>query len=84
MTTTMNCRFEGFEAVFGGRKTKQDKGPASPDTGPSDICPQCGQLWGREAGVKSREGKHLWGPGPVQGAEPQHLRRGQLPGKERE
>ena len=82
MTATMNCRFEAFEAVFGGGKTKQDKGTASPATGPLDFCPQCGQFWGRGPGVKSRGEKHLWGPGPVQGTETQHFQRGQDPGKE--
>ena len=57
MTTMMNCRFEGFEAVLGGRKTKQDKGPASPATGPPDICPQCGQFWGCGHGVKPEKKK---------------------------
>ena len=64
MTTMMNCRFEGFEAVLGGRKTKQDKGPASPVAGPSDFCPQCGQFWGCGAGVKPEKKNSSGVPAP--------------------
>ena len=64
MTTMMNCRFEGFEAISGGRKTKQDKGPASPAAVPSDFCPQCGQFWGRRAGVKTEKKNSSGVPDP--------------------
>ena len=50
-----NRDYGAFEAILSGRKTKQDKGPASPAAVPSDICPQCGQFWGRGPGVKPEE-----------------------------
>ena len=53
-----------FEAILSGRKTKQDKGLASPATGPSDFCPQCGQFWGRGAGVKPEKKNPSGVPAP--------------------
>ena len=48
-----NRDYGAFEALFGRKQTKQDKGPASPVAVPSDFCPQCGQFRGRGAGVRT-------------------------------
>ncbi len=55
VSLTQSMDFRTFEAVFGGRKTKQDKGPASPVASPLDFCPQCGQFRGHRVGVKTEK-----------------------------
>lgn len=77
-----NRDYELFEAVFGGRKTKQDKGPASPVAVPSDFCPQCGQSGRFSPGVKAGEEKSACGHSVVCSAEKQKNPWGLLPRKE--
>ncbi len=57
MITMMNCRFEGFEAVFGGRKTKQDKGPASCPRRFTGLLPAVRAVWTLQPWGQSRRRK---------------------------
>ena len=79
MTTMMNCR---FEAVSRDRKTKQDKGPASPSAGPDGLLPAVRAVLGTRGWGQNGEEKGFWGPAPAQGTETQENRWGQIPGKE--